>query len=334
MLFNSITFFLFYLAVLLLYFLLPHRKQNILILIASATFYAAWDFRFLGLMYVSILTDYFCGLALERTSKEANRKWILGVSILINLGILFFFKYFNFFALSAERLLNSIGLPGWTHTLHIVLPVGISFYTFQCMSYSIDVFRREQTPTRNFIDFAAYISFFPQLVAGPIERASALLPQFEAPRHVSSDQVSQGIWRIFWGLFKKVVIADNLSSLVDPVFAWNTPLSGGLVLVSLYAFAFQIYCDFSGYSDMAKGLASVLGFKLMWNFKRPYFALNPKEFWSRWHISLSTWLRDYVYISFGGNRHGSFHTYRNLMLTMLLGGLWHGAAWTFVFWGA
>jgi len=334
MLFNSVTFFLFFLTVLLLYFLLPHRKQNVLILVASATFYAAWDFRFLGLMYISILTDYVCGRVLGRTPKESTRKLFLSVSILINLGILFFFKYFNFFTASAERLLHAFGLAGWTHSLHIILPVGISFYTFQCMSYSIDVYRREQTPTKNFIDFAAYISFFPQLVAGPIERASALLPQFGTPRKVSSEQVSQGIWLICWGLFKKVVIADNLSTLVDPVFAWNTPLSGGLVLVSLYAFAFQIYCDFSGYSDMAKGLASVMGFKLMWNFKRPYFAVNPKEFWSRWHISPSTWLRDYVYISFGGNRHGTFKTYRNLLLTMLLGGLWHGAAWTFVFWGA
>lgn len=334
MLFNSLTFLLFYLAVLAIYYRLRWRAQNALILVASCIFYGWWDYRFLLLMGVSITTDYFAGLAISKTDNLGRRKVLLGVSIAINLGILGFFKYFNFFVHSLERLLDSVGLPFLFPGLNIVLPVGISFYTFQSMSYSIDVYRGQIQPTRRFVDYAAFVSFFPQLVAGPIERASHLLPQFQRPRTVSREQLAQSLWLILWGLYKKIVIADNLAAIVDPVFSWYEPLSGGMVLVALYAFAMQIYCDFSGYSDMAKGLAGCMGFDLMHNFRIPYMALNPQMFWKRWHVSLSTWLRDYLYVSLGGNRGGRSKTYRNLFLTMLIGGLWHGAAWTFVIWGA
>jgi D-alanyl-lipoteichoic acid acyltransferase DltB (MBOAT superfamily) len=244
-----------------------------------------------------------------------------------------FFKYFDFFASSLQSLFGLFGLSPDPTYLNIILPVGISFYTFQTMSYTIDIYRKEIEPTRKFFDFALFVSFFPQLVAGPIERAKNLLPQILSPRTLSLDKFYEGAFLIFWGLFLKVFIADNLASIVDPVFGGGAPYNGVKVLLASYAFAFQIFCDFAGYSSIARGLGKCMGFEIMVNFRVPYFSASPREFWQRWHISLSTWLRDYLYISLGGNRKGSLTTYRNLSITMILGGLWHGASWTFIVWG-
>ncbi len=275
-------------------------------------------------------------------SEGALRKLIVTASIVANLTILGFFKYFNFFADSfAELYVRILGVqPDWV-TLNIVLPVGISFYTFQTMSYTIDVYRRDMKATDRLSEFATYLAFFPQLVAGPIERGAHLLPQFQRPRHwPSREQIREGVWLIFWGLFKKLVIADNMATIVnrsfepfDSLSSTVAPTDGLTLLVALYAFALQIYCDFSGYSDIARGTGKLLGFDIMVNFRLPYFATSPSSFWRRWHISLSTWLRDYLYIPLGGNRGSPWMTYRNLTLTMVLGGLWHGAAWNFALWG-
>ncbi len=254
-------------------------------------------------------------------------------SILGNLSILGFFKYFNFFAANLQALLYSTGISLHPVFLSIILPVGISFYTFQTMSYTIDIYRHKMEPTRKFFDFALFVAFFPQLVAGPIERARHLLPQILYSRKVTLDNFYEGCYLIFWGLFMKIFVADNLARIVDPVFASQGPYNGVRVLLALYSFAFQIFCDFAGYSNIARGLGRVMGFDIMVNFNLPYFAKNPSDFWKRWHISFSSWLRDYLYIPLGGNRKGSFFTYRNLAITMLLGGLWHGAAWTFILWG-
>ncbi len=262
-----------------------------------------------------------------------RRKAFLAVSITVGLSILGFFKYFNFFADSFQQMASGFGWQVDPITLNIILPVGISFYTFQTMSYTIDIYRRELQPTHSFIHFASFLSFFPQLVAGPIERATHLLPQFSKLRIIHWDNIYSGLWLVLWGLYKKVVIADNLAPIADKIFMNPDVATSGELLVAVLAFTFQIYCDFSGYSDMARGLARMLGFEIMVNFNIPYIAKTPSEFWRRWHISLSTWLRDYLYVSLGGNRYGAWLTYRNLMLTMLLGGLWHGAAWNFVLWG-
>lgn len=334
LLFNTLAFFVFFLAVYSLYLIANHRWQNRLLLVASYVFYGSWDWRFLGLLFFSTVVDFVSGWMIGRSDDSRVRKWWLTVSIVTNLGLLGFFKYFNFFVDSFTSL---AGRFGWTVddvTLRIILPVGISFYTFQTMSYTIDVFRRRIKPTTHFFDFALFVSFFPQLVAGPIERARHLLPQILAPRRIYDQASFEGVYLIGWGLFKKVVIADTLATFVDPVFAAPEPYSGALVLLALYAFAWQIYGDFSGYSDIARGLGKLMGFDLMINFEIPYFARNPRDFWRRWHISLSTWLRDYLYIPLGGNRLGKAKTIRNLGVTMVLGGLWHGAAWTFVVWGA
>ncbi len=254
-------------------------------------------------------------------------------SVLLNLGILGFFKYFNFFAGSFEALAEQFGWsPGFV-TLYIVLPVGISFYTFQTMSYTLDIYKGILKPTRRFSDLVAYVSFFPQLVAGPIERARHLLPQFGQKRFVTLEDVTSGMGLFAWGLYKKIVIADNLAPIADQVFRNPDAAARGEVIVGVLAFAFQIYCDFSGYSDMARGSARLLGFDVMVNFRFPYISRTPSEFWQRWHISLSSWLRDYLYIPLGGNRISEAVTYRNLIVTMSLGGLWHGASWTFVIWG-
>lgn len=335
MLFNSGLFLKFFAAFLLLYFLVRNSltARNWLIIAASYTFYAAWDWRFLSLLIISSLVDFAVGLALVRAERTPIRRWLLTASMVANLGILGFFKYYGFFVDSFIRLLNAAGLHFETSTLHIVLPVGISFYTFQTMSYTIDVFRRKIPPCQNLSHFLAYVSFFPQLVAGPIERASHLLPQFARTLVITTPMIRQGLWLCLWGMFKKVVIADNLAPLVEMAFDHPSP-GALLVLLGAAAFALQIYGDFSGYSDIARGTALLLGFDLMLNFNLPYFAANIRDFWARWHISLSTWLRDYLYIPLGGNRRGELRTYFNLMLTMLLGGLWHGAKWTFVAWGA
>jgi D-alanyl-lipoteichoic acid acyltransferase DltB (MBOAT superfamily) len=335
MLFTSWTFLVFFGIVLLLYYRLPMRGQNTLLLIASYVFYGAWDWRFLLLLFFSTCVDYFVGLGLERYTNPRTRKLLIVATCCSNLGILSFFKYFNFFVDSASRLMAAFGLAsGAWRPLHIILPVGISFYTFQSLSYTIDCYRGRMKPVHHFPDFALFVAYFPQLVAGPIERAVTLAPQLMRPRQVNRTHVVEGCWLILWGFFKKMVIADTLAGYVNNTFAASSPQGGWLCLLSIYAFAFQIYGDFSGYSDIARGVSKLLGIELMLNFNLPYLARNPAEFWHRWHISLSTWLRDYLYIPLGGNRHGRWRTYRNLLLTMLLGGLWHGAAWNFILWGA
>ncbi|MEB3358128.1 MAG: MBOAT family O-acyltransferase, partial [Synechococcales bacterium] len=271
---------------------------------------------------------------LGQTDAPRQRKALLIVSIVSNLSILAGFKYFNFFIESFADLLSLVGLQPNYPSLGIILPVGISFYTFQTLSYTIDVYRRTLAPATNFLDFALFVAFFPQLVAGPIERAATLLPQISTPRRICWSQVNAGLFLILWGYFKKLVIADNLASTVEEVFEDYTAYQGLDITVAALAFTVQIYGDFSGYSDIARGLAKLMGFELMLNFRLPYFALTPSDFWARWHISLSTWFRDYVYIPLGGNRQGTLLTYRNLAITMLLCGLWHGAAWNFVLWGA
>jgi alginate O-acetyltransferase complex protein AlgI len=334
MIFNSLSFWAFFVLVFALYLVLPHRGQNRMLLIASYVFYGFWDWRFLSLIAFTTTVDYFVSHQVYATNDNSLKKRWVTVSLFANLSILGFFKYFNFFADSAQALLAFLGVEMAAWKLQIILPVGISFYTFQSLSYTMDVYRGHLKPSRSLLDYALYVSFFPQLVAGPIERATNLLPQVENPRKLSWDRAREASWLILWGIFKKVVIADNLATIADSVFNGDVPLNTLNVLIGVYAFAFQIYCDFSGYSDIARGLARLMGFDLMLNFRNPYFARNPSDFWRRWHISLSTWLRDYLYIPLGGNRKGPRRTYINLSLTMLLGGLWHGAAWTFVAWGA
>jgi alginate O-acetyltransferase complex protein AlgI len=311
-----------------------HKWQNRLLLVASYVFYGAWDWRFLFLICASTVIDYICGIIIHESKDAKKRKLFLLFSVFGNLFILGFFKYFNFFASNLQELLNIFGFSIQPRFLHIILPVGISFYTFQTMSYTIDIYYKKMKPTKKLFDFALFVAFFPQLVAGPIERAKHLLPQILSPRKVTPDKFYEGCYLIFWGLFLKVFVADNLARIVDPIFSSGPPYNGIKVLIALYAFAFQIFGDFAGYSNIARGLAKCMGFDIMVNFNLPYFATNPSEFWKRWHISLSSWLRDYLYIPLGGNRRGISMTYRNLGITMLLGGLWHGAAWTFVVWGA
>lgn len=334
MVFNSQVFLVFFVVVYGLYLALPHRGQNILLLVSSYFFYGWWDWRFLSLILISTTIDYTTGLVIGNAGgNQRRRKIAVAISMTASLGMLGFFKYFNFFADNLIVLFQHVGIDVPARHLNIILPVGISFYTFQTMSYALDIYRGQMRPTRNFIDFATFVAFFPQLVAGPIERASNLLPQIQNPRTITRAGLTSGAWLIFWGYFKKCVVADNLAVIVNGNFG-NEAATGAVSLLALYAFAFQIYCDFSAYSDIARGLARWMGVELMVNFNNPYFALNPKDFWSRWHISLSTWLRDYLYIPLGGNRRGRRRTYINLALTMLLGGLWHGAAWTFIAWGA
>lgn len=333
MLFNSWIFALFLPVVLACYYCLRLSAQNVLLLVASYFFYGWWDYRFCSLLAISTVVDFFCARGMEKTSDPRRRKQLLAISCLCNLGILGFFKYFNFFIDSARVLLESVGLNANLPFLSIVLPVGISFYTFQTMSYTIDVYRGKLHATNRFIDFAVYVAFFPQLVAGPIERATRLLPQISKPRIVTSEQFGSGCVLILIGLFRKVAIADGVAIIVAEAFPNAAAKSSLDLLIALYLFAIQIYGDFVGYSDIARGTSRLLGIELMRNFEHPYFSTSITEFWRRWHISLSTWLRDYLYIPLGGNRHGTFNTYRNLFATMLLGGLWHGAAWTFVVWG-
>jgi alginate O-acetyltransferase complex protein AlgI len=311
------------------------RLRNGFLLLASYYFYGCWDYRFLSLLMLSTALDYGFGRAMGAPGSipDARRKRLVTVSILCNLSILGFFKYYGFFVESAQALGARLGVSLHAPMLHVVLPVGVSFYTFQSLSYTIDVYRGRMAPEESLLTFATFVAFFPQLVAGPIERAAHLVPEFRLPTRIEPRDLDEGVFLIASGVFKKVVIADNVSVIADAAFALNSP-SGLQALVGAYAFAVQIYCDFSGYTDIARGSARCLGFHLMQNFDLPYFAGSPTEFWRRWHISLSTWLRDYLYVSLGGNRGGTVRTYRNLMLTMLLGGLWHGAAFTFVVWGA
>lgn len=336
MLFNSLEFLIFLPIVLALYYALPHRGQNVFLVFASCFFYASWDWRFLLPLLFSTTIDYFCASRMERSFERgepvAARKRYLVFSLVTNLGLLGFFKYFNFFVDSLHAVLSTVGIEVSLPTLRVILPVGISFYTFQALSYTIDVYRGKLHATRSFWDFFLAVLFFPHLVAGPIQRAANLIAQVVTPRKTTIAQVLDGSSLMIWGYFKKVYIADGLAPIVNGIY--NAPAaSGGEVVVGTLAFAFQIYCDFSGYTDIARGVAKLLGFEFMLNFNLPYFATNPSDFWRRWHISLSSWLRDYLYIPLGGNQYGKWLTYRNLMLTMVLGGLWHGAAWNFVFWG-
>jgi alginate O-acetyltransferase complex protein AlgI len=335
MLFNSWQFVVFFAVVYGAYLCLSrHRHQNALLLAASYYFYAAWDWRFLALLFSSTLLDYVCALQIDASDRPRVRRAFLVASVVGNLSLLGFFKYCDFFLGSLETLLRQFGLSVGVLRLDIVLPVGISFYTFQEMSYTIDVYRREVRATRSFLDFATFVAFFPHMVAGPIMRASILLRQLMGPRQITREFLGTGLWLIFWGLWKKVLIADNMAAIADRIFAQSASVTSGMAYLGVLAFAFQIYCDFSAYSDIARGLARLMGIELMQNFKLPYFAVNPGDFWRRWHISLSQWLRDYLYVPLGGNRGSETKTYRNLALTMLLGGLWHGAAWNFVWWGA
>jgi alginate O-acetyltransferase complex protein AlgI len=309
------------------------RHQNVLLLAASYTFYGCWDWRFLSLIWISTLVDYTCAIQIEKASKADFKKLFLVISLTTNLTLLGFFKYFNFFMSSLQDLFIFFGFQLSPSTLNIILPVGISFYTFQTMSYSIDVYSGKTKPEKHFIDFALYVAFFPQLVAGPIERATRFLPQIQNQRFIKADDIQKGLSFIIWGYFLKVFVADNLSLVVDPIFSQSESLAKADVLIGCYAFAFQIYGDFAGYSAIAIGVARLMGFHLMTNFLFPYFVTNPRSFWQNWHISLSTWLRDYLYIPLGGNRKGELQTCRNLFITMLLGGLWHGASWNFILWG-
>jgi alginate O-acetyltransferase complex protein AlgI len=333
MVFNSLQFVWFFLIVYALYRVLPHRGQNWLLLIASYYFYAAWDYRFVALLAASTIVDYTCGRVLGSMTDQPRRRAVMWISIGFNLAMLGFFKYFNFFAANLQALFATIGWRLDFVTLRVLLPIGISFYTFVTMSYVIDVYRRDIQPTRNAIDFAVFVAYFPHLVAGPILRATALLPQIAHPRRISSEQIRQGLWLIAWGYFQKIFVADNLAPLASHVFAPDAHPAGVNVLLGVYAFAFQIYGDFAGYSNIARGTSKLMGIELIENFRFPYLAITPQAFWRNWHISLSTWLRDYLYIPLGGSRGSAWNTRRNLMLTMALGGLWHGAAWTFILWG-
>ena len=331
MIFNSWEYFVFLPFVLGLYYILNRQAQNVWLLVASYFFYGWWDWRFCSLLLISTLVDYGCGLAMGRYP-DRKRTWLMG-SIVTNLGILGFFKYFNFFVDTAGVAISALGFEPNLPVLSVILPVGISFYTFQTMSYTIDVYRGQLVPTRSLLDFALYVAYFPQLVAGPIERATHLLKQFAVPRVVTRPMVETGCFLILVGLFRKVVIADGVAPMVNAVFDSSSSANWMELCFGTVLFAIQIYCDFAGYSDIARGTSRLLGIELMVNFNQPYFSRNITEFWRRWHISLSTWLRDYLYIPLGGNRHGIVATYRNLFLTMLLGGLWHGARWNFVIWG-
>lgn len=380
MLFNSLSFLVFFCVFFALYFLVKKQYRLMLCLTASYYFYGCWDWRFLSLIVISTCIDFYIGRQISYTENNAIRKRLLLVSIIANLGFLVFFKYFNFFIDSFRDMLVTSGIETNLSTLSIILPMGISFYTFQSMSYTIDIYRRQLKPEENLLVFATYISFFPQLVAGPIVRASDFLPQFTMDKKFNWDRIIQGLGQILWGFFKKVAIADSLALYVDLCFGAPATYGSLHLIIGVIFWAFQIYCDFSGYSDIAIGLAKMMGFDFPRNFRTPYFSKNFSEFWERWHISLSSWLRDYLYIPLGGNRSGSFgsyffialffgitlfithwwwlllpasiltsilfwyknkglkqeaksYTYLNLMVTMLLGGLWHGAAWTYLFWG-
>jgi len=337
LLFNSIEFLVFLPIVFILYWFVFNKNlkiQNVLILLSSYVFYGWWDYRFLSLIFLSTIVDYIIGLNIPKQNSEKKQKLLLWSSVLFNLSVLGFFKYFNFFVESWIDLLNSIGYEiksVWT--LNIILPVGISFYTFQTMSYTIDIYKKKLEPTKDFISFASFVSFFPQLVAGPIERASNLLPQILRKREFQYEQGVQGLRLIVWGMFKKVVIADSLAPLVNDIFGNFQNFDGGTLWLGAIYFSFQIYCDFSGYSDIAIGTSKLFGFELMSNFKFPYFSRNIGEFWRRWHISLSTWFRDYLYIPLGGSKEGKWKSIRNVFIIFLVSGFWHGANWTFIFWG-
>lgn len=336
MLFNSFDFAIFFPIVFILYWITAHKKtpRNILLLVSSYVFYGWWDWRFLFLIFISSLVDFIVGQKIFKAENNRKKKILLVVSLVVNLGFLCYFKYANFFI---ETFVDSFRLFGKeleVSTLNIILPVGISFYTFQTLSYTIDIFRKQLEPTKDALSFFTFVAFFPQLVAGPIERASHLLPQFYKTYNFNYNQVKSGFLLIAFGLFKKMVVADRVSVLVNQVYNNPEAYQGYEIILATILFAFQIYCDFSGYSDIAIGVGRTMGFDLMKNFRSPYLSKSITEFWRRWHISLSTWFRDYVYIPLGGSRDGKYKMYRNLFLVFLISGLWHGAALTFIIWGA
>ncbi|TDO03389.1 MBOAT family O-acyltransferase [Sunxiuqinia elliptica] len=338
MLFNSIEFVLFFPIVFLLYWGIFNRHsartRNLFLLVISYLFYGWWDYRFLGLIILSSLVDYWCGNAIYRSSRQSAKRFWLVVSLSVNLGVLFFFKYYGFFIQELATVFSSWGYALPTSTLKIILPVGISFYTFQTLSYTIDIYRQRISPTNDPVAFFAFVSFFPQLVAGPIERARHLLPQFNKLKKFDRQVAVNGFRQLLWGFFAKIAVADSVAPIVDSIFAHHTQATAATLLLGAVLFSIQIFCDFAGYSNIAIGTAALLGFDLMQNFNMPYFSRNIREFWTRWHISLSTWFRDYIYIPLGGNRCSKAKHALNIMLTFIISGLWHGANWTFLVWGA
>jgi len=336
MLFNSIGFAIFLPVIFLLYWFVAGKSvklQNILLLFASYYFYACWDFRFMFLLMFSTFLDYYTGFKIDEAGSQRNKKTWLFISIFINLGFLCFFKYYNFFAESFIELFKGFGLKINLWTLKLILPVGISFYTFHGLSYVIDIYYGRIKPEKNVVDYSLFVSFFPLLVAGPIERATHLLPQIKKERTFDYSNAVDGLRQILWGLFKKVVIADSCAGFANEIFAGSEQYYGSTLLIGALFFTFQIYCDFSGYSDIALGTAQLFGMKLLRNFAFPYFSRDIAEFWRRWHISLSSWFRDYVYIPLGGSKGGTWMKVRNTFVIFLLSGFWHGANWTFIFWG-
>jgi D-alanyl-lipoteichoic acid acyltransferase DltB (MBOAT superfamily) len=335
MLFNSLDFAFFLPIVFALYWLAKRsiKLQNTILLISSYYFYACWDWRFLSLILISSLVDFLVGIALSNQELVVKRKVLLWTSISVNIGFLVFFKYYNFFVEEFVAVFSMFGREIQANSLNIILPIGISFYTFQTLSYSIDIYKRKLEPSRDFIAFSAFVSFFPQLVAGPIERASNLLPQFLRQRTFDYSNAVMGMQQILWGLFKKMVIADNCAELANMIFNNSADYSGSTLLLGAIFFSFQIYGDFSGYSDIAIGTARLFGIKLLKNFDFPYFSRDIAEFWRRWHISLSSWFRDYVYIPLGGSRVKKAKNIRNVFIVFAVSGLWHGANWTFLIWG-
>ena len=337
MLFNSLDFAIFLPIVFLLYWFVAQKNlklQNALIVLASYVFYGWWDWRFLSLIIFSTVVDYLVGQKLKVEEKQSKRKVLLWTSILVNLGFLGFFKYYNFFLENFVDAFSLFGMQINANSLNIILPVGISFYTFQTLSYTIDVYKKKLEPTKDFMAFSAFVCFFPQLVAGPIERATNLLPQFYKKRTFESQKAVDGMRQILWGLFKKVVIADNCAKFADQIFNNSADMNGSTLVLGAIFFTFQIYGDFSGYSDIAIGTSRLFGFDLKQNFATPYFSRDIAEFWRRWHISLSTWFRDYLYIPLGGSRGGTWMKVRNTFAIFLVSGFWHGANWTFIIWGA
>jgi len=334
MLFNSLEFLIFFPIVFILYYLLPHKNRWFLLLIASYFFYGYWKVEYLLLILFSTIVDYFAGLRMAKLTDKKKKKTWLYLSLLSNLGLLIAFKYLDFFTESLNNSLSFAGIENKIPVFSLLLPVGISFYTFQTLSYTIDIYNGKLQPEKHFGKFALFVSFFPQLVAGPIERARYLLPQFRKKIYFEWTSFVSGCRLMLWGMFKKVVIADRLALTVNEVYNNCELYDGFTIVIATIFFAIQIYCDFSGYSDIAIGAARTMGFDLMTNFKTPYFSKSIREFWQRWHISLSTWFRDYVYIPLGGSRVVKWKWYYNLFLTFLISGLWHGAAWTFVIWGA
>jgi alginate O-acetyltransferase complex protein AlgI len=337
MLFNSIDFAIFLPIVFALYWFVANKNlklQNFLIVAASYFFYGWWDWRFLSLILFSTIIDYTIGQKLRVEENETKRKVLLSSSILLNLGFLGFFKYYNFFLDNFITAFSFFGTEINANSLNIILPVGISFYTFQTLSYTIDVYKRKLEPTNDIIAFSAFVSFFPQLVAGPIERATNLLPQFYKKREFNYAKAVDGLRQILWGLFKKIVIADNCALYANEIFNNSSDYTGSTLFMGAIFFTFQIYCDFSGYSDIAIGTSRLFGFNLKQNFAFPYFSRDIAEFWRRWHISLSTWFRDYLYIPLGGSRGGKWNKIRNVFIIFIISGFWHGANWTFIIWGA